>query len=550
MLDAHERRRYRQSIQSSITRRWVLTGLGAAMLLAGDFLDIAPLTWQAAVGFLSAAISVSLAAAGVIRARQSNQWWLLGLALADAALASSVVVILGNGGSAVLVVLAVLPYSWDEPGWISESYGIMGAAMYFSGVVVHGLVFARPPFGIDSVPAIVWLETGLVAATVSIMRRAPAALLARIRIAADLMQQARDGMLSVRAPAQRADELGFMEDSFNRMLENMAQTIFAVQREADEVAVLAEVLSQSAQGVLGSSESVAAVANELAKAMATQRAQAENGYRSSNEAAGEAGGLLDRAQNVASGARGLLESAAIGRERVHRAGEALLSIGEEVRTTAASVEVLSGMSERVGKFVHSVSRIARQTHVLALNAAIEAAHSAGDREGFSAVAEEVRLLAAEAATSARDVAELIDEVQSRIDAVARAMSSGQEKVQDVGGVAVEARTALEELYTGATRITELVEATADISKSQSERMGTLAGKMSQIAELSARSSDEATSAAASMVTQKSTIQDLTAISTQLADVADRVRQSVARFTVLKPGQANREFSVPRGDSFG
>ncbi len=92
MLDAHERRRYSQSIQSSITRRWVLTGLGSAMLVAGNFLDIAPLTWQAAVGFLSAAIAVNLAAAAISRAHQSNQWWLLGLALADAALASSDVV--------------------------------------------------------------------------------------------------------------------------------------------------------------------------------------------------------------------------------------------------------------------------------------------------------------------------------------------------------------------------------------------------------------------------------------------------------------------------
>src|SRR3989441_2359751 len=113
-----------------------------------------------------------------------------------------------------------------------------------------------------------------------------------------------------------------------------------------------------------------------------------------------------------------------GRERVARASQTLRAMGEEVRTTAATVAGLSGMSERIGVFAQTIARIARQTHLLALNAAIEAARAEEHGEGFAVVADEVRSLAGEAGKSAREVAELVSELRAGIDAAARAMQSG------------------------------------------------------------------------------------------------------------------------------
>src|SRR2546426_9008056 len=52
---------------------------------------------------------------------------------------------------------------------------------------------------------------------------------------------------SVRAAAEESDELGFLEKSFNRMLEEIGTTISTVQREADEVAAFSEQLAASAE---------------------------------------------------------------------------------------------------------------------------------------------------------------------------------------------------------------------------------------------------------------------------------------------------------------
>ena len=205
------------------------------------------------------------------------------------------------------------------------------------------------------------------------------------------------------------------------------------------------------------------------------------------------------------------------------------------------------MSQRVGSFARTISRIARQTHVLALNAAIEAAHNEEAGEGFAAVADEVRALAAEARTSAREVSGLIDDVLAGVDTVARAMTSGEERVRDVGVVARQAHGALDDLQSGISRIKGLVEDSALVSRAQEERMVGLAEKMADMARVSTTSANEANGAAAAVATQQRTMGDLTAVSAQLAELAERIRGSIAHFT-MRPGDSPSEHPThaPRG----
>jgi methyl-accepting chemotaxis protein len=198
------------------------------------------------------------------------------------------------------------------------------------------------------------------------------------------------------------------------------------------------------------------------------------------------------------------------------------------------------MSERVGSFARTISRIARQTHVLALNAAIEAAHNEEAGEGFATVAEEVRSLAAEASGSAREVTELIGDMLTRVEAVSRVMTSGEERARDVDAVADQAQVALNDLQRGISRIKDVVDATAEISETQAARMAGLAEKMANVASISSTSARQADGAASAMVTQQRTIGDLKAVSAQLAALAERVRASIARFSVTDPNDSGTE----------
>ncbi len=156
------------------------------------------------------------------------------------------------------------------------------------------------------------------------------------------------------------------------------------------------------------------------------------------------------------------------------------------------------------------------------------------------MANEVRTLAAEAGKSAREVAELVSDLRAGIDAAGRAMQSGEAKVRDIGVVAAEADSALQELQQGVQLIGDLVNATAEVSRNQAQRLATLAQSLQQVATISTASSQSADGAAASTLAQITSMGDLTATSQQLAQLAERLRDSIARFSVLSRAPETRE----------
>src|SRR5207244_3408496 len=362
--------------------------------------------------------------------------------------------------------LAVLPYAVDQGHTVGNFLVLTAALAYLGASFLHNTLYEPSRSLRDA-----GLETVVFIFVAMALKRIPATLIARIRHARSVMGEAERGYLAVRAPAGESDELGFLERSFNKMIEEIGGTISTVQHEADEVAAFAEELAASA--------------------------------------------------------------------------EELHATSETVTPTASTVAGLSGMSERIGVFAQTIARIARQTHLLALNAAIEAARAEEHGEGFAVVADEVRALAAEAGKSAREVAELVSELRAGIDAAARAMQSGETKVRDIGAVAAEADAALQELHQGIELVGDLVNATAEVSRGQAQRLAELAQSLQQVAAISSASSQRADGAAGATQAEITSMGDLTATSQQLAQLAERLRGSIARFSVLKRGQEGGEPPVTR-----
>ncbi len=513
------------SFQQGVRRRWWTIGVGSFVLLFGRAVDLVPVSPATTHLVIAGAVVANLLVALALRSGWYRWWEIYLFAGLDVLLAAALVALCGPGGLIAVFFIAVLPYAFDQGRGMGDLLVLSTSLAYPAAAAAHGWITGAVPVGRWSVPTGVYLETFVFIVVALALTRIPGALMQRIRVTRSIMALAERGDFSMRAPAVTHDELGLLEQSFNHMLEEIAATIAEVQREADEVAAFADVLADAAGRMLASSQAVAATAADLAREMGGQRDRADAGHRESTAAASEAESLRGRAAAVADDARRLVDAAERGRERVGRASETLVAIGEEVRATAATVGELSGISERIG-------RIARQTHLLALNAAIEAARAAEHGHGFAVVADQVRALAGEAARSAREVVDLIAEVRAGIDAVATAMAAGEEKVRNVGLVAGEAQTAFDDLHRGVTQVAQVIADTAAISRSEASRMATITQNMSEVASISTRSSTAADSAARAMAGQITAMGDLNDASRQLAQLAERLRASIGRFSLL------------------
>ena len=532
----------------SCRRRWWAIPLFAVLLIAGFYTgtaDANPRTvlWAAAIALaINTALHLAVGQATWLRRPLTNV-----SAAFDMLLAATVVAFTGSAGALLLFPLAIAPWVFDWSGRPGRRLSLLAAILSLLARYLHARWY-EPRQGIVSVldlTARAWLDAALVWVLCTALFRAPARLVRRLKGMRHIMEEAEQGDLAVRAAGVGSDELAVLERSFNRMMEATAATIATVQREADEVAAYANALATSTEDLRRSSASVGGSAARLAAQLREQRGVAAASGARTERTTADAAHLREKADAMAERARLLHASGEASRERIGRAGRTLVTIGDEVRKSAAAVAALAPVSDRIGVLANTLSKLARQTNLLALNAAIEAARAGEHGSGFAVVALEVRKLAEASARAARDVGGAIEDVRTGVTTAVEAIRTGETRVTDVGGIAGEADQALQDVLSGIGGLASLVDALASTSQQQAEAMTALLAAVERAQSLASGSADSAAQAAGAATEQHVALQRIADTSKELSDVAERMRGAIVRFSVIGRRHDTAEYTTLR-----
>ncbi|MBC7460821.1 MAG: methyl-accepting chemotaxis protein [Thermoleophilia bacterium] len=214
--------------------------------------------------------------------------------------------------------------------------------------------------------------------------------------------------------------------------------------------------------------------------------------------------------------------------------EALAAGSNEVH---AAISTLSERSARIVDFVGMITTIADQTNLLALNAAIEAARAGDHGRGFAVVADEVRKLAVESQNSAKQIAQIVGEIQTETAHTVRVVERTVQQAAEGNIVVGEARAAFAQI-------------SAAVGEA-SERVAIIQAAVAQVAQVAADASLSTEAVSAATEETSASMEELDANATETARMADVLFEVASRFrlddTPGVSGGAVAEAPAPSAD---
>jgi methyl-accepting chemotaxis protein len=287
--------------------------------------------------------------------------------------------------------------------------------------------------------------------------------------------------LSKRSVAPRMDEFGRSAVAFDRLMQRIEYAVSEVRVSSLNVTTATREIAAGNLDLSVRTEEQAASLEETAASMAhmveTVKRNAENA-RLACEFATSATHVTDTGTHL-------------------------------VEALVEAIVAISSSSARISEITGMIEGIAFQTNILALNAAVEAARAGTQGRGFAVVASEVRSLAQRSATATKEINELI--------------ASSVETIRDGSQQASRARSAMGEIRTAISRVSNIVEEIDEASIAQSRGVEQIGQAVSQI--------DDVTQHNAALVEQAA------AATQSLDEQADRLNAAVASFRLSDETQS-------------
>ncbi len=312
---------------------------------------------------------------------------------------------------------------------------------------------------------------------------------ARVEQVLEVVRAASAGDLTREVTLTGTDAIGQLAAGLSTLLTAQRDSMIAIGRTADSLAIAAEQLTILSQG-MGDGAT-----------LTSDRAAS---------ATGSAGEVSASIQTVASAAE---EMTASIREIAQNATEAAtvatgaVTVASSAQGTVAS---LGESSAEIGQVIKVITSIAQQTNLLALNATIEAARAGDAGKGFAVVANEVKELAKETARATEDIGRKIEAIQGDTTGAVTAIAEISEVIGRINDIQTTIASAVE----------EQTATTNEIARSVTEAAGGANGIADDIAQVASAADDTRHGA-------HNTLESATA----LATMATELKALVARFQV-------------------
>jgi methyl-accepting chemotaxis protein len=338
-----------------------------------------------------------------------------------------------------------------------------------------------------------------------------------------------EGDLTARLQVNSNDEIGAIAASFNKMLENLQHIINRVQKTSVEVQNASENMLEKTNTSRDATIKVQSSMSNLNASIQSQTSSMEESSTAMDDMAISVQRIAESASSVAELAVATSEHANDGNTVIQKSITQMTTIHEAVNATSEVVERLITHTKYIDTAVQSISNIAEQTNLLALNASIEAARAGEQGKGFAVVADEVRKLAEQSKTAAKDINQLLHQIQNDTETASSMMSKGRSEAFEGITVVREAGTSFTTIVEQVNKVStqmQDISATAEEMAASAEEMN---ASLNNIASISNEVSSETAATAQSAEQKVIVMNEMTLTAKQMKQTVEELDELVSHF---------------------
>jgi len=309
------------------------------------------------------------------------------------------------------------------------------------------------------------------------------------------------------------------------MLRKRARTMGKQQQAAERIAAATGELSSGINQAASAAEELKAAADQIAAGAEIASGAAQESTAAFRLVVDSIARQLTSADSSQAKAE---SSEALVARTSNDVGSLVASVTIAGQRQLASVDMvveLEKQAANIGDIVKAVARIADQTNLLALNAAIEAARAGKHGKGFAVVADEVRTLAETSEKSAKQIQDLVGQIQQDVKLIADGINTSAKSIEQEIQKGAIITTQFEQIR---TNLTEVVRGIAEIAVAakQSDAAAAEALKGSEeIAAAAVEQSSAAEETAKAVAEQSQALAESETTTEALAEMAEDLKMS-------------------------